>query len=450
MKLLKVFSISLFVFFSLLLVAPAFAATTPTAKTSPSVAPAPKVFLLATVNISNYKIVSQNDNIFQISFALTNRVGVQTGVKYGIQLVSSTGKNTTIVDEKIYSDSLTLPDDSYISKDIIYEAPKTLSGDYNLFLTSSNESGLTFGIVPLGKVTLKATTQGIEILPSSCFLQVVGEKNEPHYSVTQNIDITKDETLRLTCDSINSANKILSVTPSFETLIGTSYGAVATQTGGSTEAITFKPNEKKTFSVILPVVSTSQFYNVNFKLTDGSMSSNAISVGYFLHGGPIANIRNLSLDKDNYQKGNIVILSLLYNLNQNYLQNGRIKITDNTPPSFVLKASMVNNKNQECISPINQALVQDLKNPILNIPVYATRDCLDPKVSVSILDDKGNVLDQKDFLVKSTQFLPSMITTNKTSQMLIIYLLIGILVVIGIAFYFKNLKKKQNEKTDTK
>lgn len=426
MKLLKVLSISFLFSLSLLLSGHAFAVETPAVDTSES-SSAPKVFLLATVNISNYKIVSQKDNVFNISFTLTNRVGIQTGIKYGLQLIKGEGQNATIVDEKVYPDYLTLSDNSYIPKEITYEAPKTLSGDYNLALNVTNESGFPFGNISLGRVTLKGS-QGLEITPASCFLQIVGEKNEPHHNIAQSVNITKDETIRLTCSALNSTTKDLSVKPTFETFKGNPYGSIAPQTGGSTEAITFKSKEQKTFSVILPISNNPQFYYVNFKLAEGDTVSNTISAKYSLGGGAVLSISNLSLDKDNYQKGDTAILSLLYNLSSNTL-----------PPNLTVKASIVNNKNQECITPIDQALEQTAGVPITNIPVSIIRNCLNPKVSVSILDDKGTVLDQKDFLVNSTQFLPS--TASKSTQT-IIFIIIGVLLVLGIALYFINLKKK--------
>lgn len=436
MKLLKVLSLSFFIFLTFL-VAPVFAVTT---APSTTVAKAPVAVALATTNLTDVKIVSQNNNVFKLSFTLKNGDGVQTGVKYGVRLDDSFGLST--IDEKIYPESLTLFENSDISRDITYEAPASLSGTYNLML-NINTSGLSLGEAVLGEVELKSSASGLSILNSSCFFQVVGEKDEPHYDIYQQIvDITKDENLRLTCEATNSTNRNISVTPTFETFLGTSYGTPAEQIGGDTNPITFNAKETKAFSVILPTVSLSQFYEANIKLSNTDISSNIIKVRFFLQGTQ-ATIINLSLDKDSYKKGDTAVLSFFYNLNQNNAPSNRIKNTNNKIASSIIKVSIVDEKGQECISPINKKVSQDLNNFITNISVPIEIDCINSKVSATLSDDKDSVLDQKNFLVTPNQIqLPA---TN-SNILLIIISIIGILVVAGLAVYFKKLKKNKNEK----
>ncbi|MFA6386615.1 MAG: hypothetical protein WCW04_02500 [Candidatus Paceibacterota bacterium] len=110
-----------------------------------------------------------------------------------------------------------------------------------------------------------------------------------------------------------------------------------------------------------------------------------------------------------------------------------------------MKATMVNEKGKECITPVSQALVQDLKNPKVEIPATITKDCVNPKASITLLDDKGNVLDQKDFLTKPGSNSAQAPTPAKSSGLIIIFTIIGLLIVAGVAYYFISLKKKQNE-----
>lgn len=436
MKLLKIFSISSFVFvFSLFISTSVFSATPlePSATSS-------NVVVLATVNIQSYKIVSQKDNVFDISFTLTNRTEVQSGVKYGVQLVGTDLKNRFVADEKIYPESLTLAEGSSVSKAIVYEAPKILSGTYDLLLMVKNQSGFPFGQALLGKVTLKSSIVGLVISQPSCFLQVVGEKNSPHYSLSEKVDITKDEILRLTCSALNSTDKALSVSPLFEAFYGSTFGADVSQTIGSKETIAFKPKEQKTFSINLPTADTPQTYTVNVKLAGSDIVSNTINASYILS-GPNATIMNLFLDRDYYKKGETATLSLFYNSLKNVSIDSRIKNTENAQLNLSVKATILDDKSKACISPINQPLIQKPQSPITEIPVLINKDCLNPNVSITILDDKGNILDQKDFSVKS-----SSIPAGEKSISLVLFFIIGILVVAGIAlYYFRNLKKKQNE-----
>lgn len=427
MKFFKLFVLGIFISSSLFLSMPiVYGATNPVT--------------LATVNIVNPKI-TQKDNIFNISFSLTNRTGVQSGVKYGILLMGTDPKNPIVVEEKVYPESLTLAPGSSISKEVTYEAPKMLSGDYNLYIVSRNESGFPFGKILLKKITLKSKTGGLEIIPSSCYLQVVGEKAGTHYDVLQQIDVSKDEKLSLSCSVTNSTAKNLTVIPIFETLFRTAYGTIVQATGGSTEAITVASKQKKVFSVTLPMASSPQVYNVNVKLSQGDVISNTILATYTLRGEG-ATIINLSLDKDYYKKGDKAVISLTYEpLSDN--TNSRVK-TANTITNFATKATMVNSKDQECITPINQAMVSNISNPKTDISATIIKDCLNPKIAITLSDDKGNVLDQKDFSVTSNAnqtAIPATKNSNKTN----IIILIGALVVVGAALYFINLKKKSNE-----
>ncbi len=99
MKKIKIF-IGFIVLFLLAISTQVLAETAP-AKTKPTSKDAISVntVVLATVNIQNAKIVSQKDNTFNISFSLSNREGVQSGVKYGIELIKD---NKYVVDEKIF------------------------------------------------------------------------------------------------------------------------------------------------------------------------------------------------------------------------------------------------------------------------------------------------------------------------------------------------------------
>lgn len=451
MKFYRLFVLSIFVLGSLFLSIPIFsqaatAASTSLKDTTVKVNPFEEKakagpsngVVVANVNISNTKIISQKDNVFEVSFILSNSKGVQSGVKYGIQLLGTNIKDQFIADEKVYPESLTLSEGGKIPVGIIYEAPKTFTGTYKLFVMSRNETGLGLGRVLVSEVKLKSSSEGLEISPASCFLQVVGEKNSPHYNVLQKVDINKNEILSITCIVLNSTKKTLTVKPFIETHDKTSYGVIIPIISEPDQSITIKSEEKKIFSIILPVSDNPQIYSVNVKLISNEIVSNSVSATYIINGGG-PTIYGLSLDKSYYKKGDTGILSLINILSKIDPLKGRIKTGGDLPSNFVIKATMVNDKNQECITPINQALIIGVENPKTDIPVMINKDCLNPKVEVILLDDKGNVLDQKNFLFSSE----STPVTKKSSIIGIIFL-IGILIVLGIAFYIRNLKKKQN------
>ena len=99
--------------------------------------------LTGTASIQNATIISQKDNTVTLFFNIKNKEIIQTGIKYGIKLVSE-GPKPTVVDEKIYDESLTLLENSTTPKQIIYAAPKYLNGNYTLVVSNQNESGFPF------------------------------------------------------------------------------------------------------------------------------------------------------------------------------------------------------------------------------------------------------------------------------------------------------------------
>ncbi len=444
MYLLKIPTVSLFIFLSFILATPILADET---QKLPNVPPAinntiNKAVVLATVNIIDAKIVSQKDNIINISFILSNRTGIQTGIKYGVELYDTDSKTPYLIDEKIYEESLVLLENKTLNKEISYTYPKILSGEYNLFINAKNENGFPFAKVSLGKVTLKASEAGLLISEPTCFTQVLEEKDSPHHNISQKVTINKGETLKLLCEATNQIDKNLSVLPLIETFNGSSYGAIVPQNIINNEIIIFKSKEKKIFSINLPIGNTPQVYNMKVSLVEGDVSSNKIDVSYVLN-GTRASIVNLTLNKDNYQKGDTAILSLLYNSSSN-----KSKI-ENTPLNLNIKATMLNDKGQECINPINIPLINNIKNPITDLSAVVKTECLNPSTSITLLDDKGNILDQKNFGINLLPISPLSAEEKKSNaNKSLIILAIGILVVAGVAVYFRNLKKNENEKSN--
>lgn len=385
----------------------------------------PETILLASVNIEGTQIVSQKDNVFNISFSLTNGEGLQTGVKYGVRLVKETDKGQFIMDEEIYDESLTLNPNSIIKKDIVYTAPTSVGGEYTLVLISNNKNGFPFGIADIGKVKLIATTDGIELLPETCSLKVVGE--DAIYTLTQGVDIKSAEDLSLTCTAINSSKKDTTATQKFETRYRSSYGDIVDQTGGDTTPVVFKAGEKKTFSLIIPKASVPQAYNL--RLTLGQ--SNPISLHYVLRGNS-ATIQSVSLDKDYYMKGDTALVSFVYSHSADSFQGSRFG--SSLPQALSGKVSVVDGKDNAC----SENLTENLNNDSIkaDVSVQILSDCIDPKIIILLTDSTGTVLDQKEFVVKTTS-LPSQSSNNN-----LIYIIIGVIVLIIIIISI--IMKKKN------
>jgi len=420
--------LSVFVLFSLLLSSSVFAA-----ETAPS-NPEGKVTLVGTVNIQNAKIVSQKGNVFEISFEMSNREIIQNGVKYGVKLVSTVKGKQFLADEKVYDESLYLPENTIVRKDIIYTAPETLDGNYSLVLFGGNSSGFSFGISFVKDITLSSPAKGLEIVTDSCYLKVEGDKNNTHYGLLQNVDIKTSENLHLTCNTVNHTKDALSLIPTYETRNYSPFGDVAITTGGDSMPIKFAPSKSESFSVLLPKANTPQVYNLKVSLV-GTSSSNTVSIQYVVR-GITASIKNLSFDKDYYSRGDKALLTLLWNSSST---SDKFLRSDNlyaSIPTMSMEGVITNESGGKCAQKFTQDLQSGFK---IEIPVSITAKCLNPHVALTLKDDKGATLDQKDFSV--TTIIPPQQTRPSTNKILLAILII--IVLIGISMYMK----KKNNKT---
>ena len=388
----------------------------------------PTQTLVATVNIEDARIMSQKGNVFNIAFTLSNREGLQTGVKYGVQLVADGAKYLS--DEKVYDESITLNENSKEKREIVYTAPSYLSGNYTLYLSSSNESSFPFGMATLGKVKLTPTTKTLQISNDSCYLQVVGEKALTHYTLVQSIDISQNESLSMTCTAVNNTAGAVSVTPYFESRYFSSFGKVAPQSGGSYEAISFAKGEKKSFTITLPRGNVPQFYNLKVVLMNNTLASNPVTAHYIVR-GTNASIQKLSLDKNYYERGDKGELALIWQASAGNFTRSGVKTV--TVPVINMKAVITNKSGKECASPIEQVLVRDFRNPQTKIAFDIKSQCIDPKVSTTLTDEAGNVLDQKDFAFQSTGDHEAKPMTTKS----IIIIVVVLLAVLGLGVYMK-------------
>jgi hypothetical protein len=417
-NLLKLFSSTILLFILSLFVGNQFLSVTPVSA---------GIVTLATVNTGNIEIVSQKDNTFQISFDISNREGIQTGVKYGVFLTKETENGIAVIDEKIYDESLTLVSGNVVSREVTYTAPDTLSGEYTLMFKASNSNGFTFGIRDIGKVTLSAISSGLQILPETCYLNVEGEENNTKYSIYKGVDIKQEENLILTCDTLNSSQKNISVKPSYETHYRSTYGDIVDQTGGDNNPITFDAMESKSFSVVLPKATTPQKYDIVFKLG----KSNPVTISYTLWGSS-ATVQSVFLDKDYYIVGDTANVSLVYTSSGNSVRDSRFK-SENIG-NITANLSILSDNGEYCSENKSQTLQQNLLKA--DVPISIIKECSNPKIIISLTDDNGTVLDQKEFIVKTT----STPTPSKSNSMyfIIILVLVIIIIIYSIAKRNKN------------
>lgn len=420
MKLFKISSIGLFVLFSFIL-ATGVSAVGTTKSTS-------KAIVIAQVNVGDAKIVSQKGNVLNISFNITNRDGVQSGVRYGVKLIQKTTKSQILVDEYIYPEVLSIGANSTIEKNITYTAPANLDGAYTALVLVKNYSGLPLGTGFLGEIKLVSSVDTVKILPETCSTSTSADKNVSSTPINRGISVSPKENILLTCTVINNSKESVSSVPLYETHYRSLYGDIAEHQGGDSTPILFKAGEKKSVSLTLPKATIPQFYSVKVSFKSGKVYSNSVVVNYSLS-GLSATIQNFSLDKNSYKINETANISFFWTASSNVKES---------LSAIALEAKITDKRQKECIVPVNQLLAN---TGLVKIPVSIIRDCDSPQVSIALKDASGNILDQKQLSFESTEKLPAKFADKNG----IIIAIIGILVVAGIVIYFRNLKKKSNE-----
>lgn len=379
--------------------------------------------VLATVNIQNAKITSQEGNIFHISFDLTNRIIPQTGVMYGVMLVSATAQGQSIADQYIFPGSVDLAEHSSVHKDIVYTAPSSLSGTYHLVLTSKNASGFPFAVDDLGSTTLKASG-GLQIQTDSCYIQVAGKDTK--YALTQGVDIAPTENLVLTCKATNHGSGALSVTPTYQTHYRTVYGVVVEQTGGTTTSIVFKAGETKAITLTLPKAIKPQAYDVLVTMIGGNISSNPVDIHYVIQGNS-ATIQNLSLDKNYFASGDTAQLSFLWSPSADMFPGSRAhgNAAPSIPQGMTISVTMVDANNTACIAPLNQSVPAQ---PNAKVALPLIHDCRNPHLSLDLKDASGTVLAHQELVLSSG-------TDVSSTKSFLLFVLLGAVLAALVLFF---------------
>jgi len=345
------------------------------------------------------------------------------------------------VDEKVYDETLSLSANSQISKEIIYQAPVNLKGEYTVILTSKNTNGFPLALAFVGKVTLTAENNvaTVDILPETCFLQVQGEEGSLSYTLVQGVDISSTENLIAVCTVVNNSNKQVNLTPKYDTHYRTVYGEIVPHEGGDTNLIAFNPGEKKEISLILPKAKEPQAYDVKLSLAGDGMSTNAVVFHYVLRGVSVT-IQNIILDKDYYQVGDAAKLSFMWSPSADSFPESRAG-SGTVIPKVYLTASIADANKKPCATELTQVLVQDFAKPVVEIPFSITELCTNPHAQIILKDSQGKVLAEESFTVQTTS-LPQ--NTNPFSAKAIAVIL-ALLILAGIAFYFNKGNKNKYE-----
>jgi len=345
--------------------------------------------LLATVNITNTLLLSRRDNLLEIAFTLTNRTGIQTGVRYGVRLVTEGPKGQIVVDEQVFDDAITLVENDAVHKIITYTAPEFLSGVYDVYLTSSNESGFPFGATLVDAITLSAIKKGVVIDVKSCTTTDGVTAGAP---LSQPAVVDIYQAVQLTCSAEYTGEKDLPAIASFETRYGTIYGNKLPPVPEGAESVTFSKGEGKFFSVLLPQQSKPGIYYTKMTLLAGPVVSNPIIVRTVVK-GKVGVIDNVSFDKESYKKGDTALLSLIW--------HGTVDSPTATRESskYLVQATIRSESGRGCAEQFSQVIPITATQPT-SMSLSIDSSCRNPAVTVYLSDPEGKtVYDTKEFSI---------------------------------------------------
>jgi hypothetical protein len=369
---------------------------------------------IASVNVQQAQ-VQQIGNEYTVSFTITNGTGIQTGLRYSVQLLKQDTKNKKqyVVDEKVYDETLTLRENDSVTKQVRYVPPSTLTGPYQMVVAVYNNSGFPFAIAPAGDITVTGG-KGLVVYPETCVVQAGAAKNDVGTSVL----VFPHTKLSVQCSVKNESGTSITTQPIVETKVGNLFGTDAQVESAEIATVSFLPGEQKTVTVVLPKAIEPQVYTSKLLIGGRQTDSNPIFVRYTVY-GTTATIQNLSFDKDSYQANDAANLSLFW--------TGSVASTH-------LTLSVKNMLGVSCADTVEQVVST---KPIAQIPVAITRTCKNPTVMVMLKDSDGTILDQKDFVIQSAQ------TSTKKPWIILAAVLVGL---VGLGLYMK--KRKEGNKQE--
>lgn len=418
MKLLKISLISFLVIFSFVL-SPAVFAEEQTEENR-------SIFSASDIDFSDFEIVSQAGNNFELSFTINNGQRAQSGVRYGVVL-NSKGTSPIIeaLDEYVYEELLTIESNYSLTKKINYKAPSGLSGDYEIRIFIKNKNGLMLSLSGYKEIALEKSGDSLELTRESCSVVIKGA-GEPKQMTLGNetIFVSEEENVSIECLVKNKNQGEVTLTPLYEIYSNSLYGDLIEKELEPT-VISLLGEEEKNIIWDLPKPSLSGTYVTKIFLENENIRSNNILFSYRSSNENKVNLlNNISLDKTGYSKGEEATISLIW-INPNFNNQ-----------EFILKTSILDKKGKVC-------LPETTKNQITTGQITLTgemvKDCINPRVIAKIENTEGEVIASEDLVFET-------INKIKTSILdIVILVLIVILVVAGIIIFFVKPKNKKEE-----
>ncbi len=402
-------------------------AQTSTNKTAPNV----KSLLLATVNIYNATNTKIDNNTYSISFQLDNRVGIQSDIRYGVELMNkSTGQ---IADLYLVNQALTLGENQSKDLTLKYSLPGFLSnGSYNLMIVAQNASGLPLAVVPAGYpeaiIDIQNNSKLINLQDCSLFVDASSTNNSLFANLNSN------QALTATC-KVNNLTNDNNYSLQLITHKGGKFGNILNN--AIEQDLGIKKNTNNTINFKIPTLNNPGSYSVDTFLINskGEKVSPSIYFTYNISGLNVI-IQNLILDKDSYKSNDTAKLQLFWNGS-----------SINSNNNLTLDAKIYDNSNNLC-GEISKKLSLDLNLSDLNLNIPIARNCPKAIAKVNILSGDQVLANSEIDSNNSSNNIninPNIKNISNT-QVNKVYILIFILVLVLLAYGILVFKKSANKK----
>ncbi len=355
-----------------------------------------KGVLIASVNLSEAKIITQTLDSLEIEFVIDNQSDApQFDVRYGAELIQN-GENgqQTIFDSFNNDEVLTLSANQKVKRIISYPLTLVAPGTYSVWVSAKTTGGTMLGLVNAGSFTIiKSDSVGIKT--DSCVLRVGGEDST--YSLYQGVDVSENETLTLDCVIKNYSASDLDIIPQFKTYQRTVFGEEVKISYPTQEPIILSAYQEKNITIDIPKASEAQAYDTTLNFLNektNSIISNRVVAHYVLQGAS-ATIQTIALDKSYYKKGEDISLTIFWTPSADSFNDSRSGTGTKFEGNINAFVQVSDENNNLC----SEKALQILDKEMVTIKFTATGDCYKPIAKVLLIGPDGATLDSRSVKV---------------------------------------------------
>jgi hypothetical protein len=256
-----------------------------------------------------------------------------------------------------------------------------------------------------------------------------------NYKADQGITVLPDQTLVANCVISNNGNNNLSnLKIDLITHRRDQFGDIVSK-NVIEQDISLKAKSTQNISFEIPAITIPQSYDVDTFLVNSSMAKVSPSTNiHYVVNGSSATIQNTILDKTAYKKGDTANVQIFWTVSGSAKNVLKVTISDNA-------GNVCGNATKSSSSSLISLSKESLK-------VSIEKECAGAVATVSISDDKGNVLDSTKINLNnptsSVNINPEISSASTINGINKIYLFVFLIVLVLVGYGITSLRKSQN------